>query len=261
MNLNNTLLTKIFTTTCAIVLMVSFVLPASIVRADEDDDNNKNKKEQAEAKTEDRKEDKKSEDKDEDTPRGRSAIDRFIQSQTAAIDALIRAEISTAASSTPQTASTTATTITPTLEERSNVHEADTTTDLEDVLNETLEPEKPIAENNPKVIETPAKKPVDNSKSNDSDTNASTTPVIGSTDPTDLGTPSTGETAIIGQNSFLPSNYYIPFDNLSPEMTYALSFIALISGLSGAFLIVREPRTKEGWEPAPAFTREPLLEP
>ncbi len=125
-------------------------------------------------------------------------------------------------------------------------------------MNETLEPEKPIVENKPKVIPAPVKKPVDTVATEDE--NASTTPVVGSTDQTDLGSPTTDETAITGQNSFLPTNYYTPLDNLSPEVTYALSFIALVSGLIGAFFIVRDPKTTEDWAPAPVLTRETLLE-
>lgn len=221
MNLNNTFLTKIVTSVFAIILMVSFLLPTASVRAEEDNATTP-RNEQAEVRSPEKKEE--------------SKIDRFIQSQTAGIDAIISAE----ATSTPNTATTsTPVTTTPTVDDRSNVHKPDNNKDLEDILNETLEPEKPIEEN-----------------TTDSE-NASTTPVIGSTD---LAAPSTDATAINAQNSFIPTNYYTPLDNLSPEATYALSFIALLSGLIGAYLIIREPRTSGDWAPAPVLTRESLLE-
>jgi hypothetical protein len=112
--------------------------------------------------------------------------------------------------------------------------------DVEDVLNENLEPEKPIQVNKPKT-ELPAT------------TTATTTPVAGTT----------GSDINGSSNSFAPNNYYIPLDNLSPAMTYTLSFIAMILGISGAVLIIRDPRTQteKAWAPARGFAREPLLEP
>jgi hypothetical protein len=238
-------MTRISSLAIISVIMVSFILPLSHAQADEDkgnhNGNNKNKQEQ-------------------------SAIDTFLEilmaNQAKPADSVTPATSSpdTAASSTPTkvqtpqsvstTTSDTASSTLPKPEDRSNIHEPQPKdTKLEKILNENLQPEKPIDKN------TPVKKePVTSSN-----TIASTTPA-GTINPTDPGSP-TDQSAITGQNTFSPSNYYIPLDNLSPELTYALSFIALISGLSGAYLIVREPRTKDVWAPSPQFIREPLLEP
>jgi outer membrane biosynthesis protein TonB len=156
------------------------------------------------------------------------------------------------ASTTPAsetTATTTkpqATSSAPTLEEQTTVRKPKPNPEAEDVLNETLKPEKPIKNNLvPRATSTAA--------INETGTSTATTTPVGGTTGTIDG----------GSNSFSPSNYYIPLDNLSPEMTYALSFVALLSGLSGAFMIVREPRLrqKEAWAPRPHLAGEPLLEP
>ncbi len=67
-------------------------------------------------------------------------------------------------------------------------------------------------------------------------------------------------------NSLLESpastNYYVPLDNLSPEMTYILSAIAMLLGIWGAFLIIREPQEAVVWTPGiQARARNPLLKP
>lgn len=188
-------------------------------------------------------EDIKPEPKKEANP---SFLDRIIA------DELSRVQGTSTPAQTPVAASTTpAATTTPVLpppEDRTNTTPGDDINkEAEEVLNTNLKPETPAPAKPVKPSPTPV---------------ASTTPA-GTTDPV--------EPTIDGSsNSFSPNNYYIPLDNLSPEMTYALSFVAMILGISGAVLIIRDPRTKTApapagsreWVPAPAgFTQKPLLEP
>ncbi len=48
-------------------------------------------------------------------------------------------------------------------------------------------------------------------------------------------------------NQLILSNYYPPFDKLSTAATYALSALAMLCGISGALLILREPREASVW--------------
>ncbi len=61
--------------------------------------------------------------------------------------------------------------------------------------------------------------------------------------------------------NYASSNYYSPLDRLSPQVTYALSFIAMIIGISGAALIIKNPRGREVWMPQPSrLAPQELLE-
>ncbi|MDQ3076434.1 MAG: hypothetical protein M3Q63_00045 [bacterium] len=55
------------------------------------------------------------------------------------------------------------------------------------------------------------------------------------------------------------ANYYTPLDNLTPESTYTLSFVAMILGIMGAVLILKEPREFPAWMPG-LKTQESLLD-
>lgn len=158
------------------------------------------------------------------------------------------------ATSTPvvqPAATTTATTTQPAVpeepEDRNQPKKPDVDEGVEEVLNENLKPETPIKKN------TPVKPLQPTATSTTPTTTGTTTPAAGTT-----GNDINGDS-----NSFSPNNYYIPLDNLSPAMTYTLSFIAMILGIVGAVLIIRDPRiqTEEQWAPAGRISREPLLEP
>ncbi|MBA3550592.1 hypothetical protein H0W32_00040 [Patescibacteria group bacterium] len=55
------------------------------------------------------------------------------------------------------------------------------------------------------------------------------------------------------------ANYYTPLDNLTPESTFALSFVAMILGIMGAVLILKEPSESPAWMPG-LKTQESLLD-
>ncbi len=99
-------------------------------------------------------------------------------------------------------------------------------------------------------------------------TSATSTPVAGSTKPknttgTTNSTPEVTETferTTNGEsNAITPANYYTPLDNLTPESTYALSFVAMILGIMGAVLILKEPSESPAWMPG-LKTQESLLD-
>jgi hypothetical protein len=58
----------------------------------------------------------------------------------------------------------------------------------------------------------------------------------------------------------ITANYYVPLDRLSPQMTYALSFIAMIIGISGGALLLKNPREETAWVPRPSMATAELLE-
>ncbi len=62
-------------------------------------------------------------------------------------------------------------------------------------------------------------------------------------------------------NSFAPSNYYIPLDDLSPTMTYTLCFVAMVFGIAGSVLVIRDPkpRVRRSWSQSPRFTQRRLV--
>ncbi len=88
---------------------------------------------------------------------------------------------------------------------------------------------------------------------------ATTTPVAGTTQ--DDNTSGTAFSRLIDgeSNVAAPANYYVPLDTLSPEATYILSFIAMLIGVFGAILILKEPRTAPLWVPG-LRAQESLLE-
>ncbi|MDQ3014785.1 MAG: hypothetical protein M3Q73_02905 [bacterium] len=209
--------------------MTSLVMPASLVHAQQEDTKKQPKKEVVE-------------------PAEQVEQEEAAEANPSFLDRIIATELSqNQGTSTPAqtTVAATTTPVLPSPEDRTNTTPGDDINkEAEEVLNTNLRPETPA----------PAKP-----------TKPSTTTPVASTTP--AGTTDPVEPTIDGSsNSFSPNNYYIPLDNLSPEMTYALSFVAMIVGISGAVLIIRDPRTKTApagnWVPAPAgFTREPLLEP
>jgi hypothetical protein len=129
---------------------------------------------------------------------------------------------------------------------------------LENLLNLFVEPEKPIKENakkqpalNQKATTTPkapAPKPSATTTSTDNDDDTATTTPAGTFERTTDG----------GSNQFSPTNYYIPLDKLSPEITYSLSGVAMLFGIIGAVLILREPRMKEEQVWVPNFSEQSL---
>lgn len=214
--------------------MTSLVMPASLVHGQE---NTKPEPKKEAVEPAQPKEEK--ETTDEAAPGTPSILDRIIADEIAKTPAPVTASTTVAATTTP---------VIPSPEDRTNTTPGDEINkEAEEVLNTNLKPETPAPAKSVKPKPTPTSV-------------ASTTPA-GTTDPV--------EPTIDGSShSFSPNNYYIPLDNLSPEMTYALSFVAMILGISGAFLIIRDPRARTApagtgeWVPAPAgFTREAILEP
>ncbi len=107
-------------------------------------------------------------------------------------------------------------------------------------------------------------------------TSATSTPVAGSTKPKTPKKPTAATSVTTApvisdiieaferttngeSNAIIPSNYYTPLDNLTPESTYALSFVAMILGIMGAVLILKEPSESPAWMPG-LKTQESLLD-
>ncbi|MBX4198391.1 hypothetical protein KW782_03595 [Candidatus Parcubacteria bacterium] len=235
-------------------IVISLLMPVFVVRAQQEDENkgkNSERQEEVAEKKENKENEKKSEEGNKETNRNEEEILKDIVQEIqrrTALDQAISAQVQS--TSTPAQ------------------HGDPYNQGIENVLNENLPPETPIKKEVPEP--TPKPTPKKETPSRSSTTKATTTPIGGTTDPKkpDSLTPAdSGEHTVNGaSNSFSPNNYYIPLDNLSPEVTYGLSFIALLSGIAGAVLIIRDPRTRtapeEGWAPAPArFTQKPLLEP
>jgi len=110
---------------------------------------------------------------------------------------------------------------------------------LEDILNQTITPTKPLTE--------PEKKPVTPIRVKpDKKPDTSSTTTSGTVEPRDdssnANTTIPFERSTNGEaNQFTPSNYYFPLDRLSPEVTYGLITASMVIGVIGAVLIVREP--------------------
>ncbi len=143
---------------------------------------------------------------------------------------------------------------------------------LENILNQVIEPEKPIAENvknQPSIVPVPLKKVATTTATTKPTQTATTTATSTSTTTDDTATTTPAgtfsRTTDGGSNQFAPLNYYIPFDNLTAEMTYGLSALAMFFGILGAVFILREPRTgyqiqaNRRW--VPTFGEQSLLEP
>jgi hypothetical protein len=158
----------------------------------------------------------------------------------------------TPATSTPitQPVATTATTTTPEQQRENQSEQHKPTNDptydknLEEILNQIITPakkpnEKPVERPNQKQIVVDQPRPATSTPATDQD-QATTTPA-GTFERTTNG----------ASNQFAPTNYYIPLNNLSKEATYSLSALALLVGIAGAVLIVREPRTEQelAWSP------------
>jgi hypothetical protein len=130
---------------------------------------------------------------------------------------------------------------------------------LESILNQTI---TPIATDTPAVSKP---KPVSPPKSLTLPQKPASTSISTSTPATiDNSTQATSTAGIFKRlgsgdsNQFAPSNYYIPLDTLSPDMTYGLSGLALISGIVGSMLVLREPRERLVW--VTKFPEQSLLE-
>jgi hypothetical protein len=130
---------------------------------------------------------------------------------------------------------------------------------LESILNQTI---IPIATDTPAITKP---KPVSPPKSLTLPQKPASTSISTSTPATtDNSTQATSTAGIFKRlgsgdsNQFAPSNYYIPLDTLSPDMTYGLSGLALISGIVGSMLVLREPRERLVW--VTKFPEQSLLE-
>jgi hypothetical protein len=145
---------------------------------------------------------------------------------------------------------------------------------VENILNQVIEPEKPIEENvkkTPSIVPvpikkattTPAKKPTATTTPKTATSTSTTTPSGTHDDATTTPAGTFERTTDGDSNQFAPLNYYIPFDKLSPEMTYGLSALAMALGILGAVFVLQEPRTADIREPrwVPAFGEQSLLEP
>ena len=263
MKLRNTLLILL-----AFLLASSLIMPASFAHAQENNTTrgrNNNRRENVQQQN--------TSNNNEDTTASplQTLINRFTAPEPAAQTATTSPAPEPASTSTPVATSTTtpaapATTtpatppedpvvpVVPAPEDRNTSQAPTINKGVEDVLNQILTPETPIKENNP--VKTPAKAtstPALPTKNTKATTTATTTPAAGTTNNSING----------GSNSFAPNNYYIPLDNLSPEITYALSFVAMVLGIAGAVLIIRDPskQSEAVWAPTAGFSREPLLEP
>jgi hypothetical protein len=228
---------KYFFMLFALLVMVSLVTPGILFAQEENDKQDKNRG-RGNGKNEQQIEDVHTDEAITEQEHQRVLLDAFISAQ---------------ASSTVST--TTAATTTPISDEKDknekNTHEPEPfNQDLEDVLNENLPPEQPIKQNIKKETAT-------------SSTNSEASPKPATTSAATTSAATTESNINGEQNSFSPNNYYIPLDNLSPEMTYALSFMAMLLGISGGILVIRDPQptSKDVWNPRPEFIKKPLLEP
>jgi hypothetical protein len=124
---------------------------------------------------------------------------------------------------------------------------------LDSILNQSITPKtqpKPKTEKKATPITTGVKPSNIASTSLNATTKATTIPPDG-----------TVKGAVDEFSNYAPvSNYYVPLDSLSPEMTYSLSGIAMILGILGAILIIRDPQEAIVWTPG-IQTQEPLLKP
>jgi outer membrane biosynthesis protein TonB len=161
---------------------------------------------------------------------------------------------------TPTTVSTSSPQATPT-QQRENQsvkdqprNDPEYNEDLESILNTSLPPaEEPKKES--------SKKPFVEKTTTTSEKSVATSTATTTDDSEATSTPAGGftHTSNGASNQFLPSNYYIPLDSLSPESTYALSGLAMIFGIVGATLILRDNREEEPvW--IPAFSEQSLQE-
>jgi hypothetical protein len=128
---------------------------------------------------------------------------------------------------------------------------------VETILNQYIPP-APVVEEPKKVTPKKSTKSTTTAATTTSETATSTNEKQATTTPAVTGT--TNSTINGNSNQFAPSNYYIPFDKLSPELTYGLSALAMVLGIVGAVLILKEPRTQEELVWSPQFSERSLQE-
>lgn len=128
--------------------------------------------------------------------------------------------------------------------------------------------------NNPSTDQTPTPTPTPNSSPQPKKSPAVTpsptplptpspsstsTPLSTSSNSTATSTAGSITTQPPGSNQFSAADYYTPLDTLSSGATYGLAILAMILGIWGAVLIIREPGEQVLW--TPRATSQPLVEP
>ncbi len=149
-----------------------------------------------------------------------------------------RTSTTTPEAPTSQTASTTPATNTSTVRNGDPVNK-----NVEDILN------TPTAQPKPTPITPKATKKATTTPLISGTTNTPKDSADNSNQPTNQTTEAFTRDTDGTSNQSIGSNYYIPLDTLSPSMTYSLSFIAMLLGITGAVLILRDTRESIEWVP------------